>query len=180
MTEHVTDEQAAEWQRIAGRCAEFCATCGVERGQSHARGDCEGDGEVWALVKAVDALLRDRAEREKDAAALRAEVERLMVKLHETQEHIAYHLRDFRPAADMAATGDLAVDMCAFADRMRTRADQARADAAALRERVEALRMAAEVVILDAGDDATGPEPDPNLAELAYCLAALDAGGSDV
>jgi len=44
--------------------------------------------------------------------------------------------------------------------------------------RVEALRQAAEVVVLDAGDEATGPEPDPNLAELAHCVAAL-AGDRD-
>lgn len=40
--------------------------------------------------------------------------------------------------------------------------------------RVESLRQAAEVVVLDAGDEATGPEPDPNLAELAHCVAALE------
>src|SRR5690606_20782127 len=45
--------------------------------------------------------------------------------------------------------------------------------------RMEALRQAAEVVVLDAGDDATGPEPDPNLAELAHCVAAL-AGEADI
>lgn len=39
--------------------------------------------------------------------------------------------------------------------------------------RVESLRQAAEVVVLDAGDEAIGPEPDPNLAELAHCVAAL-------
>ncbi len=41
--------------------------------------------------------------------------------------------------------------------------------------RVEALVTAAEVVVLDAGDEATGSEPDPNLAELAYCLKTLGA-----
>lgn len=45
--------------------------------------------------------------------------------------------------------------------------------------RVEALRQAAEVVVLDAGDDATVPEPDPNLAELAHCLAALTGESDD-
>lgn len=44
---------------------------------------------------------------------------------------------------------------------------------AELEAKLEDLRQAAEVVVLDAGDDATGPEPDPNLAELAYCVAAL-------
>lgn len=33
------------------------------------------------------------------------------------------------------------------------------------------LVAAAEVVILDAGDNAIGPHPDPNLAELAHYLA---------
>lgn len=42
-----------------------------------------------------------------------------------------------------------------------------------LAAKVEALRQAAEVVVLDAGDEATGPEPDPNLAELAHCVAVL-------
>src|SRR5690606_1311959 len=37
----------------------------------------------------------------------------------------------------------------------------------------ESLRQAAEAVVLDASDEATGPEPDPNLAELAHCAAAL-------
>jgi len=56
----------------------------------------------------------------------------------------------------------------------------AQADLAA---KVRALLAAAEVVCLDAGDEASGPEPDPNLAELDYCaselLKALMSGPSD-
>ena len=38
---------------------------------------------------------------------------------------------------------------------------------------VRRLVTAAEVVVLDAAEQATGPEPDPNLAELAHCLQAV-------
>lgn len=72
-----------------------------------------------------------------DVDALRAEVEALRTERDEAQEHIAYHLRDFRPNADMKATGDLAVDMVAYASRWATQRDAARA------ERDSAVREAA-------------------------------------
>lgn len=49
----------------------------------------------------------EKAERERD----------------EAQHHLAYHLADFRPGADMEATGDLAVDMAHYAERMRAERD---------------------------------------------------------
>jgi hypothetical protein len=67
-------------------------------------------------------------------AEVEGEVERLRHERDSAQEHMAYHLRDFRPNADMAATGDLAVDMAAFAERMMAERDAARAAV----ERVEA------------------------------------------
>lgn len=71
--------------------------------------------------------------------AAEAQLATLQGKLADTQEHIAYHLRDFRPGDDMKATGDLAVDMAAFAERMKARAEAAEAKHAALVERVEAV-----------------------------------------
>lgn len=36
---------------------EFCSVCGVERGQSHARTDCDGDGATFKLLKDLDWLI---------------------------------------------------------------------------------------------------------------------------
>lgn len=92
------------------------------------------------IIAAVERILAARAE------TVAAERDAALTKWHEAQEHIAYHLRDFRPTADMAATGDLAVDMAAYADRCKARAESAEAALAAraaqpdpLREKVAAL-----------------------------------------
>jgi len=65
----------------------------------------------------------------RDSRARIAEVE---AERDRAQEHMAYHLHDFRPMADMAATGDLAVDMAAFAERMESRAEAAEQKVTAL------------------------------------------------
>ena len=81
------------------------------------------------------------------------------------------------PAVGEAAT-EAEVEAVARALAQMARETIAAMDAvreARLAAKVESLRQAAEVVVLDAGDEATGPEPDPNLAELAHCVAALDA-----
>jgi hypothetical protein len=67
-----------------------------------------------------DALAARLADR--DAALARVEKER-----DDAQHHLAYHLADFRPGANAEATGDLAVDMAHFAERMRRERDEARA-----------------------------------------------------
>ncbi len=51
----------------------------------------------------------------------------------------------------------------------RARAEERRS---ALAE-IAHLKAVAEVVVLDAGEEATGPEPDPNLAELAHILTVF-------
>jgi hypothetical protein len=66
------------------------------------------------LLPAVEAIIAARlapVEAERDSA----------------QHHLAYHLSDFRPGADSKATGDLAVDMAHYAERMRAERDAARA-----------------------------------------------------
>lgn len=68
-----------------------------------------------------------RADITPTVAALEAEVVRLRAEADEAQRHLAYHLADFRPGADEKATGDLAVDMAAYATRQRARADAAEA-----------------------------------------------------
>jgi len=62
-----------------------------------------------------------------DIPALLAEVERLRAERDAAHEHLAYHLRDFRPGLDDKATGDLAVDMAAYAGRLKAEVDRLRA-----------------------------------------------------
>jgi hypothetical protein len=71
----------------------------------------------WYREDAVERILADR-----DAALAKVEKER-----DDAQHHLAYHLADFRPGVDAEATGDLAVDMAHFAERMRRERDEARA-----------------------------------------------------
>ena len=71
-------------------------------------------------------------------AELRAEIERLRAALDSSQEHVAYHLRDY--ALNTEPTGDLAVDMADYAGRMKIRAEVAEAEAAELRADVERLK----------------------------------------
>lgn len=49
------------------------------------------------------------------------ELARVRAERDSAQEHLAYHLADFRPGADLEATGDLAVDMAAYAQRLAAR-----------------------------------------------------------
>lgn len=63
-----------------------------------------------------------------DLRDARADNERLTVERDAAQEHVAYHLRDFQPTGDMKLTGDLAVDMAAYAGRLRIRAEAAEAE----------------------------------------------------
>lgn len=67
----------------------------------------------------------EKAEQERDAA----------------QEHIANHLRDYIPTSDEAGdnplTGDLAVDMAAYAGRLRERAEKAEAALARVKALVD-------------------------------------------
>ena len=53
------------------------------------------------------------------------DIERLTAERDSAQEHLAYHLRDFRPGVDHQASGDLAVDMAAYAGRLKIERDQA-------------------------------------------------------
>ena len=59
-------------------------------------------------------------------------IARLTAERDSAQEHLAYHLRDFRPGVDMGATGDLAVDMAAYAGRLKTERDRLRSGIEAL------------------------------------------------
>lgn len=80
---------------------------------------------IVAVVNALPGLL-DRikqAEKERDSA----------------QEHLAYHLADYQLNSE--PTGDLAVDMAAWARRQRDRADRAEAEVARLREGIRALAI---------------------------------------
>lgn len=83
-------------------------------------------GEV--MPERTDSTLLDRYKAEmRVSAALRAEVERLTVERDAAQEHVAYHLRDFRPGSDDRATGDLAVDMAAYSGRLKAEVERLRA-----------------------------------------------------
>ena len=72
-----------------------------------------------------------------DTYGLLAEIERLTAERDAAQEHVAYHLRDFHPGADDQASGDLAVDMAAYAGRWRARAEIAERELAKLRSQIE-------------------------------------------
>lgn len=80
-------------------------------------------GHVWLWRAGLLLDAADKADRELVASeAAREEAER---QRDEAQEHVAYHLRDFVPGDDDQVTGDLAVDMTRYADRMKARADKA-------------------------------------------------------
>ena len=83
-----------------------CAACGTVRWEHAEHFLAFLTPHVAALVREVETA-RDVAER----------------KVWEQQEHIAYHLRDYRPNGDMRLTGDLAVDMAAYAERMKAERD---------------------------------------------------------
>ena len=67
-------------------------------------------------------------------------IARLTAERDSAQEHLAYHLRDFRPGVDMGATGDLAVDMAAYAGRLNTERDRLRSGIEALADEWERQR----------------------------------------
>lgn len=87
--------------------------------------------------------IRTQANRAEKAERTLAEV---TAERDEAQRHIAYHLHDFRPAADMVATGDLAVDMAAYAGRLKDRAEKAEAEKTRLRDTLAVVRAEHEKV----------------------------------
>lgn len=104
---------AAHWITIEGAAygvAAYRCACGEAFGFP----DSASAHVAREVVAALDLPARDRRAK--------AEVQ---AQVHELQEHIAYHLRDFAPRKDDAVSGDLAVDMAARADRWKARAEAA-------------------------------------------------------
>jgi signal transduction histidine kinase len=123
-----TERMRNLWHQCGEYCDEDCAQSGSLRDAFNSI--------LTARLAAVEADREYEEDRANENATL---VHQARAERDAAQEHIAYHLRDFRPTADMAATGDLAVDMVAYADRLKVRGEAAEQQLADLRASITAL-----------------------------------------